>query len=101
MSYGTVAYVPQDDLLTGTLTVRETLMSAANLRCGAPCACSNEFDGKLICYDQSQAVGGVCRLSCCMHARGLARPVGLAQPCAGLRRLLNVRAAVAASLSAR
>jgi ABC-type multidrug transport system ATPase subunit len=33
MSYGTVAYVPQQDLLTGTLTVRETLMFCARLRC--------------------------------------------------------------------
>ena len=32
MSYGTVAYVPQQDLLTGTLTVYETLMFAAKLR---------------------------------------------------------------------
>lgn len=32
MSYGTVAYVPQQDLLTGTLTVRETLLFTARLR---------------------------------------------------------------------
>lgn len=32
MSYGTVAYVPQEDLLTGTLSVRETLEFTARLR---------------------------------------------------------------------
>lgn len=37
MSYGTVAYVPQQDLLTGTLTVRETLLFTARLRY-APCS---------------------------------------------------------------
>eukprot|EP00892_Ulva_mutabilis_P010291 jgi/Ulvmu1/7634/UM038_0061.1 len=36
MSYGTVAYVPQQDLLTGTLTVYETLMFAAKLRLAIP-----------------------------------------------------------------
>lgn len=35
MSYGTVAYVPQEDLLTGSLTVRETVTFTANLRCAA------------------------------------------------------------------
>ena len=35
MSYGKVAYVPQDDLLTGPLTVRETLNMVAALRCDA------------------------------------------------------------------
>ena len=33
MSYGKVAYVPQNDLLTGALTVRETLHMTACLRC--------------------------------------------------------------------
>lgn len=36
MSYGTVAYVPQEDLLTGTLTVRETLDFTARLRYTLP-----------------------------------------------------------------
>ena len=35
MSYGTVAYVPQHDLFTGSLTVRETLTFTAHLRCPA------------------------------------------------------------------
>ena len=33
LTYGKVAYVPQDDQLTGTLTVRETVNFAAKLRC--------------------------------------------------------------------
>lgn len=32
MSYGTAAYVTQDDILTGTLTVRETIQYAAQLQ---------------------------------------------------------------------
>lgn len=32
LAFGTAAYVPQDDVLIGTLTVRETLMYSARLR---------------------------------------------------------------------
>ena len=36
LSYGTVSYVPQSDLLTGTLTVHETLTFTAALRFASP-----------------------------------------------------------------